>query len=110
MPNVTYPIDHYWIYHHTADDPQRSASILCYRPQPDHLSPCARLHFYRGGATVPASSENNGKFTLCYHEGQLADVTETLRRDKPLRVYFSSAAHVGYLMTGREPVGDEELP
>jgi hypothetical protein len=110
MPNISYLIDNYWIYHHTADDSQRSATILCYRPEPDHASPCAYLLFYRDGTTIPASLESNGRLRLCYHEDQLADVTETLRRDKPLRVYFNSAAVVGYLMTGREPVGDEELP
>jgi hypothetical protein len=109
MPNVAYEIDNYWIYHTSADDTQRSGVILCYRPAPDHLSPCAYLHFHRYGTVIPASKESNGKLNLYYHEGQLAEMTETLRRDKPLWVYFSAAANRGYLLTGREPVGDEEL-
>ena len=110
VPNVTYTIDKYWIYHHTADDANRSASILCYRPEPNHLSPSAYLHFHRDGTTIPASTEVSGILNLRYHEGQFADMTETLRREKPLLVHYNAAAHIGYLMTGREPVGEEELP
>ncbi len=110
MPTVIYPIDQYWIYHHSADDANRSASILCYRPAPNHLSPSAYLHFHRDGTTIPASTEVSGTLHLRYHEDQLADVIETLRREKPLNVYYNSAWHGGYLMTGREPIGEEESP
>ncbi len=108
MPTISYPIDKYWLYHRNADYTTLSAYILLYRPPPDSASPCASLRFYRDGATIPASSDRNGRLSLNYHENQLADVTETLRREKPLRVYYSTSSHRGFLTTGREPAGEEE--
>lgn len=110
MSTVHYPIDHYWIYHITADNSKKSSAILCYRPPPNAAAPCAHLDFYRDGTTIPASVNNNGVLWLRFHEDQFTGVVETLRREKPLAVHYNPKAQIGYLMTAREPVGDEELP
>ena len=110
MPTISYEIDNYAVFHLNAQWANQSAIILLYRPPPDNGAPCAYLIFYRDGTTIPDSRNDEGLLVLNYHENQLADVTETLRREEPLTVlYFTSSRH-GYLFTGREPIGEEELP
>ena len=111
MPEVrSYLVNKYWIYHYNVEYSPYSAVIMLYRPRPHHASPCAFLQFYRNGAPIPASESNtDGQLRLSYHENQLANVIETLRKDKPLRIQYYPSTHRGFLSTMREPIGEEEL-
>ncbi len=108
MATFHYPIDQYWIYHTVADNTRQSATVLCYRPPPDNASPAAYLRFYREGETIPESKELNGRLHLNFPGHQFTEVMETIRRERPTFAYYNTQWKSGYVMTHREPGGEEE--
>lgn len=107
MPNVNNEIERYWIYHLPASD-KTPTHILCYAP--GSSSPNAHLVFYKDGVSIPASTcGSNSVIWLRCAAFQFHEIIETLRREKPVFIYWNESSNRGFIYTGQEPVGEEEL-
>ena len=67
------------------------------------------MYFYKEGVNIPKSYKaDNGFIGLNYPEKHAPAILETLRREKPLYIWFNEAFEFGGLKTTSEPVGEEE--
>ncbi len=74
----------------------------------------AYLRFYLDGSSMPANrrvgrpGDYGLDFDLSYRYGQLGDVMDVLRNEKPLNFVFDDGTLGGYVTTSNEPVGEGE--
>jgi hypothetical protein len=66
-------------------------------------------YFFPDGTPLapPVFDATNGRVFVHYNLSQFAGILETLRREKPIYVYYFEPTNAG-LRTGKEPVGEEE--
>jgi hypothetical protein len=67
------------------------------------------INFLKDGVVTPPDQINaNGVYGIYMPYSSLANVIDTLRNEKPLYLYWASAAGYAYLSTSSEPVGEGE--
>lgn len=106
---LSYTVDGYSIYHHSQDNTYGQSAVINL-----HIGnlAVASLYFYRDGVAIPASGTSaDGKIIYArFHESRFAEIVETLRKEKPISVYFNASNKWAWVMTGTnpEPIGEEE--
>jgi hypothetical protein len=82
------------------------ASILLYEEGSSAYR--GRAFFYADGATLKEPEESAaGVITLRFNLCQFHPITEMLRTEQPIYLYYYSPGNAG-LKSGKEPVGEEE--
>ena len=66
----------------------------------------AYVHFIPEGKPIPNDTDSGSWIRMYMPESQLENVIDQLRNEKPISVYF--AAGSGFLLTGNEPIGEDE--
>ncbi len=65
-------------------------------------------YFYADDTPLnPPVYQNNGRIFVHYNISQFQDISNIIREEKPIYLYFHNPSNAG-IQTGREPVGEEE--
>ena len=82
--------------------------IYLYEPAGGYIG---YLGIMKDGSALPANVQwPNGLLNIHFHAAQLTALMDTLRNEQPVFVKFNPDLKWGSLGTGREPVGEQEVP
>jgi len=103
-------INHYWV-HFQAGHTENSiiyprAIVKCYLDDDFVL----QLNFYPDNKKLPENyyDVNSKLVYLRYHLSMYPNIIDLLRNEKPIYFSYSDKSKVGYIRTGKEPVGEGE--
>ena len=70
----------------------------------------ATLWFHPDDATLPNNEKTQGQdsFRVYYHLRDWASMLDMLRNESPVYFNYSDTANAAQILTGNEPVGEEE--
>ncbi len=111
MDTITGEIKKYWVHLQagpTNKNPiQARAIIRCY----DGNNFVLEANFYPGKKGIPENRYST-KYNLVYLRypmSMFSQVLDTLRNEKPIYFRFNEPSKVGFIRTGKEPVGEGEI-
>ena len=103
-------ITQYWIHFQAgSDEPNRvypPVLIKCYNDDEFVL----QLNFHPDNKTLPENhfDVRNNLVYLQYPMSMYYNIVDTLRNEKPLYFHWTRELNMGFLRTGKEPVGEGE--
>ena len=108
MKLIDSEIDHYWV-HFQAGGADKSrvyprALVKCYNND-DFV---VQINFYPDNKSVPENSydKRNKLVYLRYPMSMYPNVIDLLRNEKPIYFSYSLNLNMGYIRTGKEPIGE----
>ncbi|WKK64550.1 hypothetical protein [Lutimonas zeaxanthinifaciens] len=110
MKIIVSEINHYWVHFQAG----RTGSNLIY---PKIIIKCyhdddyvLQASFYPDNKTLPENYHDvNSKLVyLRYPVSMYANVVDLLRNEKPIYFSYSEKSKLGYIRTGKEPIGEGE--
>ena len=108
MKLIVSEINHYWVHFqagHTKEDHIYPRVIVkCYHND-DFL---LQINFYRDDKKPPENyyDVNNKLVYMRYRLSMYPNIIDLLRNEKPIYFSYSQKSKVGYVRTGKEPVGE----
>ena len=110
MEMVTSEINQYWVHFQAGRTEQNKiyprAIIKCYHDE-DFI---VQLNFYSEKKSLPVNYWDE-KFKLVYLRYPISmygHILDILRNEKPIYFSYSPKTNLGYIRTGKEPVGEGE--
>jgi len=111
MNIITSEIKDYWV--HFQAGPTKNdliyprARIKCYN-DPDFV---LQANFYPGKKRIPENyySTNSKIVYLHYPMSMFSQILDILRNEKPIFFSYSEPTKLGFIRTGKEPIGEGEL-
>ena len=103
-------INHYWVHFqagHTENSINHPRAIVkCYQDDDFVL----QLNFYPDNEKLPENyyDVKSKLVYLRYHLLMYPNIMDLLRNEKPIYFSYSEKSKVGYIRTGKEPVGEGE--
>ncbi|MBC2838463.1 hypothetical protein [Robiginitalea sp. SC105] len=110
MKYIDSEIDQYWIHfqagHAESKKVYPEALIKCYNGD-DYL---VQLTFYPNGKKLPENhyDKRNKLVYLRYPMSMYANILDILRNEKPIFFRYNAEIKLGFIRTGKEPVGEGE--
>lgn len=110
MKIITSEINHYWVHFQAGKSQDKiiypRIIIKCYHDEDFVL----QANFYPDGMSLPENYHDvNSKLVyLRYHVSMYANIIDILRNEKPIYFSFSDKSKLGYIRTGKEPIGEGE--
>lgn len=111
MKNITSEINQYWVHFQagrTEDSLIHPRTIIkCYHDDDFVL----QANFYSDKKRLPENyyDVNSKLVYLRYHMSMYSDILDIIRNEKPIYFSYSVKTKLGYIRTGKEPVGEGEL-
>ncbi len=108
MKLIVSEINHYWVHFqagHTKEDHIYPRVIVkCYHDDDFIL----QLSFYRDSKNPPENyyDVNSKLVYLRYRLSMYPNIIDLLRNEKPIYFSYSQKSKLGYVRTGKEPVGE----
>ena len=103
MPTIHSVTQYNYQFHGGASGYQGNRAVL--RLKNGNTS-VAYVYFKPEGITLPSDTNTGSWIKMYLPESLIPAVMETLRNESPISVYYASGS--GFLITGNEPVGEEE--
>jgi len=110
MKLIVSEINHYWVHFQAGRTKNNliypRAIIKCYHDD-DYV---VQASFYPDSKSLPENYHDvNSKLVyLRYPMSMYANVIDILRNEKPVYFSFSEKTNLGYIRTGKEPIGEGE--
>jgi hypothetical protein len=110
MSQINKEINQYWVHFQSGKTERNKISpraiIKCYHDD-DFL---VQLNFYSEKRTLPVNyhDEKFGLVYLRYPISMYANILDILRNEKPIYFSYSPKTNLGFIRTGKEPVGEGE--
>jgi hypothetical protein len=101
-------IDHYWVHFQAGGTDKNliypRALIKCYYKD-DFL---VQLNFYPDNASLPENhyDKRNKLVYLRYPLSMYPNIIDILRNEKPIYFSYSQNLNMGFIRTGKEPIGE----
>lgn len=111
MDTITGKIEKYWVHLQagpTKKQPLNPRAIIrCYNDN----SLILEANFYPGKNRIPENyySINSKLVYLRYPMSMYSQILDLLRNEKPIYFRFNESSKVGFIRTGKEPVGEGEF-
>ena len=108
MKLITSEINHYWVHFQSGGKEQSKvyprALVKCYHDD-DFV---VQVNFYPDGKTLPKNNydKRNKLVYLRYPMSMYPNVIDLLRNEKPIYFSYSESLNMGYVRTGKEPIGE----
>ncbi len=108
MKLITSEINHYWVHFQSGGADQSKVYprtlVKCYHDE-DFV---VQINFYPDGKSVPVNSydKRNKLVYLRYPLSMYPNVIDLLRNEKPIYFSYSENLKIGYVRTGKEPIGE----
>lgn len=110
MKLIVSEINHYWVHFQAGHSKEHliypSIIVKCYHDDDFIL----QMNFYPDNKNLPENyyDVNSKLVYLRYRFSMYPNVIDLLRNEKPIYFSFSQKSNVGYLRTGKEPIGEGE--
>ena len=110
MKLIVSEINHYWVHFQAGRTKNNllypRAIIKCYHDD-DYV---LQASFYPDGKSLPENYHDvNSKLVyLRYPMSMYANIIDILRNEKPVYFSYSEKTNLGYIRTGKEPIGEGE--
>ena len=108
MKSIVSEINQYWVHFQAGHSKENliypRAIVKCYHDDDFIL----QINFYPDSKTLP-ENYYDVKFKLVYLRYRLSmypNIIDLLRNEKPIYFSYSQKSKVGYVRTGKEPVGE----
>ncbi len=110
MKLITSEINHYWVHFQAGKTKNNlvypRVIIKCYNDD-DYV---LQASFYPDSKSLPENYHDvHSKLVyLRYPLSMYANILDILRNEKPIFFSYSEKSHLGYIRTGKEPIGEGE--
>ncbi|MGB5653587.1 MAG: hypothetical protein WBM56_07115 [Robiginitalea sp.] len=110
MKVIDLELDHYWIHFQSGGSDKKiiypRALIRCY----DGDDFVLQVNFYPDGKSIPENhyDKRNKLVYLKYPLSMYPNIIDLLRNEKPIFFRYAIDLKLGFLRTGKEPVGEGE--